>query len=180
MQQQWHFFLLFFSGMDASLPTPTITPTNSQPSTAFELVSGRTRHSHFESADSILKSKHFVWWNEMPKLDRDFWAWYIDPLKEEKGWQPHRDRDTMSTTPDPQYCTVWIPLTDATLDNGCMFVLPARFDNEYHCTNTFVSFWFEFYENIILITVWISSSLHFKILSQPVIRRQFKFFYSPL
>jgi hypothetical protein len=27
--------------------------------------------------------------------DKDFWAWYVDPLKCEKGWGVHRDRQQM-------------------------------------------------------------------------------------
>ena len=28
-------------------------------------------------------------------------------------------------------CSVWLPVTDATLDNGCMYVVPKEFDPEF-------------------------------------------------
>ncbi|MBI3591851.1 MAG: phytanoyl-CoA dioxygenase family protein [Candidatus Melainabacteria bacterium] len=60
----------------------------------------------------------------------DFWAWYIDPLKSEGGWKPHRDKgvDSLTEKGEPKSLTVWIPLTDATSQNGCMYILPANWD----------------------------------------------------
>eukprot|EP00928_Gymnodinium_smaydae_P047742 TRINITY_DN31887_c0_g1_i1.p1 TRINITY_DN31887_c0_g1~~TRINITY_DN31887_c0_g1_i1.p1 ORF type:complete len:396 (+),score=28.60 TRINITY_DN31887_c0_g1_i1:82-1269(+) len=52
-------------------------------------------------------------------------------------WSPHRDRPVISAQrtfkPNgmPKYNTVWIPLTDATLDNSCLMVLPLPADNNY-------------------------------------------------
>lgn len=66
----------------------------------------------------------------------DFWSWRIDPLKEEKGWGPHRDKifGTIGEDGLPKSLTVWIPLTDATPLNGCIYLLPANRDPTY---NTF-------------------------------------------
>ncbi|WP_446419797.1 methyltransferase domain-containing protein [Coleofasciculus sp.] len=63
----------------------------------------------------------------------DFWAWYIDPNKTETGWRPHRDKSQNTLLPDgmPKSLTVWIPLSDATPLNGCMYILPAAFDPNY-------------------------------------------------
>jgi protein arginine N-methyltransferase 1 len=46
------------------------------------------------------------------------WTHYVKPKPGATGWPPHYD------DPDrPNRVTVWIPLTDATLDNGCMYVI---------------------------------------------------------
>lgn len=60
----------------------------------------------------------------------DFWAWYVDPLKAEKGWAPHRDKGIDSLTEDrkPKSFTLWIPLTDVSTKNGCINVIPANWD----------------------------------------------------
>jgi len=64
----------------------------------------------------------------------DLWAWYVPPSNEAAGWQPHRDRSGAAIRPDnsPDSLTVWLPLTDATPLNGCMYVLPARHDPNLH------------------------------------------------
>eukprot|EP00743_Colponemidia_sp_Colp-15_P007079 GILK01007638.1.p1 GENE.GILK01007638.1~~GILK01007638.1.p1 ORF type:complete len:330 (+),score=30.33 GILK01007638.1:40-1029(+) len=66
-------------------------------------------------------------------LNMDFFAWFLDPSKMQRGWGPHRDRETMPFDAHglPEYVTVWVPLTEATLTNGCMYVVPAYFDPEY-------------------------------------------------
>ena len=63
----------------------------------------------------------------------DFWAWHVDPRGGEAGWRPHRDRGFASLAPDrsPLSLTVWIPLTEAEPDNGCMYILPAVKDPTY-------------------------------------------------
>ncbi|ELR23941.1 uncharacterized protein ACA1_075190 [Acanthamoeba castellanii str. Neff] len=67
------------------------------------------------------------------QFNADFWAWYIDPVLQEKGWEPHRDRQTMpfNDRGEPAYVTAWIPFTDATPENGCIYVVPALFDEDY-------------------------------------------------
>lgn len=63
----------------------------------------------------------------------DFWAWRVDPAKGEAGWTPHRDKGRITLGPDkrPVSVTVWIPLTEATPMNGCMYILPANRDPNY-------------------------------------------------
>lgn len=58
-----------------------------------------------------------------------FWAWCVEPSDDAAGWKAHRDRPH-SRDPDgrPQSLTVWLPLTDTTPLNGCMYVLPAHLD----------------------------------------------------
>jgi hypothetical protein len=66
----------------------------------------------------------------------DFWAWRVDPGKEERGWAVHRDKnfETLFVDGAPKTVSVWIPLTDATTSNGCMYVLPADRDPTYRYT----------------------------------------------
>jgi hypothetical protein len=63
----------------------------------------------------------------------DFWTWLIKPQQSETGWQPHRDRHYKALFEDrtPKAVTVWLPLTDATPLNGCMYILPAYRDPVY-------------------------------------------------
>lgn len=64
----------------------------------------------------------------------DIWAWHVKPSNDASGWPPHRDRPKGTLDPDntPRALTVWLPLTDATPLNGCMYVLPARYDSDLH------------------------------------------------
>ena len=63
----------------------------------------------------------------------DFWAWRVDPSNDERGWNVHRDKsyETLFVNGAPKTLSVWIPLTDATTSNGCMYVLPADRDPTY-------------------------------------------------
>lgn len=67
----------------------------------------------------------------------DFWVWHVDPQKGESGWRPHRDKGRISLNQDgsPKSLTMWIPLTQATTLNGCMYVLPANRDPGYNSPN---------------------------------------------
>lgn len=62
-----------------------------------------------------------------------FWAWHVDGAREGAGWRPHRDLGHRTLLPDrrPKAMTVWLPLTDATPQNGCMYILPADRDPHY-------------------------------------------------
>lgn len=65
----------------------------------------------------------------------DFWIWYIDPARQEAGWRPHRDRIHCNPLLDdgmPKSLTIWTALTDATPLNGCIYLLPANLDEDYH------------------------------------------------
>jgi len=63
----------------------------------------------------------------------DFWVWYVPPNENAAGWGPHRDRVQPTLDPDnsPHTLTVWLPFTDATPLNGCMYVLPAHHDPRF-------------------------------------------------
>ena len=63
----------------------------------------------------------------------DFWVWYVPPNENASGWGPHRDRVRPTLDPDnsPHTLTVWLPFTDATPLNGCMYVLPAHHDPRF-------------------------------------------------
>lgn len=67
----------------------------------------------------------------------DVWAWHVHPSEDAAGWVPHRDRSGVTVDPDnsPHSLTVWLPLTDATPLNGCMYVLPARHDPDLRTAN---------------------------------------------
>lgn len=64
----------------------------------------------------------------------DFWAWRVDAAEEQKGWSFHRDKRIRTIGMDglPKALTVWIPLTDATTLNGCIYMLPADRDPVYN------------------------------------------------
>lgn len=61
----------------------------------------------------------------------DFWGWYVPAGQ--AGWAPHRDKEADCLLADgkPKWVTVWIPLTEATPTNSCMYVLPADRDPFY-------------------------------------------------
>jgi ectoine hydroxylase-related dioxygenase (phytanoyl-CoA dioxygenase family) len=63
----------------------------------------------------------------------DFWIWCISSRTASAGWRPHRDyqfRKRMTVRDDgtPLIVTVWIPFTDATPLNGCIYLLPMSRD----------------------------------------------------
>ena len=47
------------------------------------------------------------------------WVHCVDPRNRGSGWVPHVD-----STKDQGRITVWIPLMDVTVRNGCMYVIP--------------------------------------------------------
>lgn len=63
----------------------------------------------------------------------DFWAWHVDPKAGQAGWRPHRDKGHIGLRADgaPKSLTIWIPLTEASPVNGCMYMLPANRDPVY-------------------------------------------------
>jgi hypothetical protein len=75
--------------------------------------------------DCLLGGPHAI----MPYL----WAWHVDPGLGEAGWGPHRDRPDIIARPDlwSKSLSVWIPLTEATTLNGCMYVMPKHRDPHY-------------------------------------------------
>lgn len=63
----------------------------------------------------------------------DFWTWRVPAADTGAGWGPHRDRVQPTVDPDnsPHSLTVWLPFSDATPLNGCMYVLPAHLDERF-------------------------------------------------
>ncbi|MDA0771579.1 MAG: phytanoyl-CoA dioxygenase family protein [Cyanobacteria bacterium] len=74
-----------------------------------------------------------------------FWAWHLDPSKQEAGWEPHRDRDRHALEEDgsPLAVTLWIPINEANPMNGCIYLVPANRDRAYN-TERESSFDFEY------------------------------------
>jgi hypothetical protein len=68
-----------------------------------------------------------------PAMLPEFWAWHVDPAQQEAGWGPHRDkgRDSLLDDGRPKAITLWLPLTEATPLNGCMYIVPADRDPTY-------------------------------------------------
>lgn len=64
----------------------------------------------------------------------DFWVWHVNPSENAVGWGPHRDRvmPTLDDDNSPHTLTVWLPFSDATPLNGCMYVLPAHLDDRFN------------------------------------------------
>lgn len=67
-------------------------------------------------------------------LTTNVWAWYVPPDDVSSGFKPHRDfNNPACVMPDglPGIGTLWIPLTDVTPLNSCMYVLPTDRDPCY-------------------------------------------------
>lgn len=65
------------------------------------------------------------------RLLPDFWIWIVGPGYEAAGWAPHRDLEkpgTLRADGLPNLMTVWLPFTDATPLNSCIYVLPTHLD----------------------------------------------------
>ena len=60
-----------------------------------------------------------------------------NPQAGEAGWPPHRDKGRQALAADgtPTSLTVWIPLTEATPENGCLYILPTHRDPVYGTDN---------------------------------------------
>jgi hypothetical protein len=63
----------------------------------------------------------------------DFWVWHVHPDDDATGWGPHRDRvmSTLDADNSPHTLTMWLPFSDATPLNGCMYFLPAHLDDRF-------------------------------------------------
>lgn len=53
------------------------------------------------------------------------WAFHLATENGASGWPPHVDGGHLAHTTDR--ITLWLPITDATLENGCMNVVPKHF-----------------------------------------------------
>ncbi len=63
----------------------------------------------------------------------DMWVWDVNPKENGTGWSAHRDKGHVTLAPDrsPNSVTTWIPLTNASPLNSCIYVLPATLDPTY-------------------------------------------------
>jgi len=67
----------------------------------------------------------------------NFWAWNISPTAGARGWPPHQDCQAKTRFSDGAggetliSMSLWVPLTAATLENGCMSVLPRSAEDHY-------------------------------------------------
>ncbi len=64
------------------------------------------------------------------------WAWYVAERPDRFGWPPHTDCQGQTRFAENGFdmlmsLSLWVPLTDATPENGCMYVLPRPFEAEY-------------------------------------------------
>ena len=61
------------------------------------------------------------------------WAWDIAPNKSNQGWAPHREKlfSCVNSEGLPKSISCWFPITEATPENSCMYVLPASDDPYY-------------------------------------------------
>lgn len=65
----------------------------------------------------------------------DFWTWIVRPDRADSGWHPHRDKTFPTALFDDRSAksvTIWIPLTDSTPLNGCIYIVPADRDPTYN------------------------------------------------
>lgn len=65
------------------------------------------------------------------RLLPDFWLWVVGPGYEVSGWAAHRDLEhpgTLRANGLPNLMTVWLPFTDATPLNSCIYALPTHRD----------------------------------------------------
>ncbi|MGO1120062.1 phytanoyl-CoA dioxygenase family protein [Rhodovibrionaceae bacterium A322] len=66
------------------------------------------------------------------RLLPNFWAWHVSPGENNSGWPPHRDYQGESKVDDYLISlSLWLPLTEATPENGCMYVLPLSREAHY-------------------------------------------------
>ncbi len=63
----------------------------------------------------------------------DFWAWHVATSDDAAGWAAHRDRGRRALLPGggPAALTLWVALTDAVPENGCIHLVPADRDPTY-------------------------------------------------
>ena len=70
-------------------------------------------------------------------LAYDTLAWRVDPGEGQSGFAPHRDRQpadvpcSFQSDGTPRYATCWIALSEATVDNSCLYIVPRAHDPGY-------------------------------------------------
>jgi len=83
----------------------------------------------FQGLSNFLASALGAGYRALP----DFWVWHVPATEQAMGWGPHRDRvqPTLDRDNSPHSLTVWLPFSDATPLNGCIYVLPAHLDERF-------------------------------------------------
>jgi len=64
----------------------------------------------------------------------DFWVWHLPASEQATGFEPHRDKanvPSLEADNSPHSLTVWLAFSDATPLNGCIYVLPAQYDERF-------------------------------------------------
>lgn len=93
----------------------------------FVLLYDETWHLAMQS-HRLLLHKNNILHNQM-SFNFDVLAWHIDPLKNQVGFSPHRDRQPETVDElknsfyedgQAKYVTHWIALTDANPNNSCL------------------------------------------------------------
>ena len=87
--------------------------------------------SMFAGLDPLLRALLGDGYRMMPT---DIWAWHVAAREGATGWGPHRDLprpDAVRANGLPRLLNVWLPLTDVSPDNACMYVLPAHLDPNF-------------------------------------------------
>lgn len=105
----------FLSGLSQAVET---TRAAGWPATACFVYDEFWHVSRTRSTQALLRRALGHGCAQIPK----FWGHYVNPLKHARGWRPHIDGGLDAAR--EQRLTVWVPLTEATLDNGCMYVIP--------------------------------------------------------
>jgi hypothetical protein len=73
------------------------------------------------------------------RCNYDVLAWIVDPIvdAETTAFCPHRDRQpddapgSFRSDGTAKYSTIWMPLTDATPENSCLYCIPRPYDPGY-------------------------------------------------
>jgi len=79
--------------------------------------------------------RHFL--GERFALLPNFWAWHIAARSGARGWPAHQDCEARTRFPDGtgghllMSMSLWINLTEANQDNGCLAVLPRPAERHY-------------------------------------------------
>jgi hypothetical protein len=69
------------------------------------------------------------------RLTPDCWVFYVRPDINAHGWTAHRDAQFDKKFIEhglPYLLTVWVPLTDVTTNDACMYAIPRTYDEVYH------------------------------------------------
>lgn len=83
--------------------------------------------AHTEPVRRVLTSVLGAGYKQIP----DSWSYHVRAEYKAHGYRPHRElseREMLLSSEMPKSVTIWIPLTDATPENGCMYVVPAHLE----------------------------------------------------